>query len=179
MATEYKRMQQLGGAYKDFDPTKMLAREIQVITSGDPASDTGRSIYVCFAPGVVKRIVSYEDFETEMQNAFEEIQAAFMEEIQAAIAAANTAAEAANSAKVAADSAAGFLCVLTCVGRGIGRIRPDRETGASESASARSAALPFRYLALQPERARDCHETLGGGGGGCPARRLLLPEELC
>ena len=106
MVTEYKRMQQLGGAYKDFDPAKMLAREIQVITSGDPASDTGRSIYVCFAPGVVKRIVSYEDFETEMQNAFEEIQAAFMEEIQAAIAAANTAAEAANSAKVAADSAA-------------------------------------------------------------------------
>lgn len=106
MATEYKRMQQLGGAYKDFDPAKMLARELQVITSGDPASDTGRSIYVCFAPGIVKRIVSYEDFETEMQNALEEIQESFTAEIQAAIEAANNAAQAANTAKNLANTAA-------------------------------------------------------------------------
>lgn len=74
------------GAYEDFDSSKMLAGEIAVVTSGDPASDTGRTLYVCFAPGVVKRIVSYEDFESEINNATADVQAAFTEELKAAIA---------------------------------------------------------------------------------------------
>lgn len=94
------------GEFKDFDPNKMVAAELAVVTSGDPASPTGRTLYICFAPGVVKRIVSYEDFENELQNATEEIQKAFTKEIRTAISNSIAATNAANEAKEAADLAA-------------------------------------------------------------------------
>lgn len=94
------------GDFKDFDPNKMVTAELAVVTSGDPVSPTGRTLYVCFAPGVVKRIVSYEDFENELQNATEEIQQAFTQEIRTAITNSIAATNAANEAKEAADLAA-------------------------------------------------------------------------
>lgn len=94
------------GAFADFDPAKMVPGELAVVLSGDPASDTGRTLYICFAPGVVKRIVSYEDFETELQNATEEIQEAFTADVQAAINNAIAATSAANAAQQAATLAA-------------------------------------------------------------------------
>lgn len=94
------------GEFKDFDPNKMVTAELAVVTSGDPASPTGRTLYICFAPGVVKRIVSYEDFENELQNATEEIQQAFTQEIRTAITNSIAATNAANEAKEAADLAA-------------------------------------------------------------------------
>lgn len=94
------------GDFKDFDPNKMVTAELAVVTSGDPASPTGRTLYICFAPGVVKRIVSYEDFENELQNATEEIQQAFTQEIRTAITNSIAATNAANEAKEAADLAA-------------------------------------------------------------------------
>lgn len=57
------------GLYEDFDPTKMIAGEIAVVTGGDPASTTGRAIYVCFEAGVVKRIVDYDDIGDEIAQA--------------------------------------------------------------------------------------------------------------
>lgn len=94
------------GDFKDFDPNKMVTAELAVVTSGDPASPTGRTLYICFAPGIVKRIVSYEDFENELQNATEEIQQAFTQEIRTAITNSIAATNAANEAKKAADLAA-------------------------------------------------------------------------
>ena len=94
------------GEFKDFDPNKMVTAELAVVTSGDPASPTGRTLYICFAPGIVKRIVSYEDFENELQNATEEIQQAFTKEIRTAISNSIAATNAANEAKEAADLAA-------------------------------------------------------------------------
>lgn len=94
------------GEFKDFDPNKMVTAELAVVTSGDPASPTGRTLYICFAPGIVKRIVSYEDFENELQNATEEIQQAFTQEIRTAIENSIAATNAANEAKEAADLAA-------------------------------------------------------------------------
>lgn len=94
------------GSYADFDPNKMLAGELAVVTSGDPASNTGRTLYVCFAPGIVKRIVSYEDFENELSAATEEIQEAFTGDIQAKIAACTAAITAANNAQASANEAA-------------------------------------------------------------------------
>ena len=94
------------GAFKDFDPSKMLPGELAVVRSGDPASPTGRTLYVCFEPGIVKRIVSYEDFENEFRAASDEIRAQFQANIQAAISAANNAASAASVSKQAADQAA-------------------------------------------------------------------------
>lgn len=54
------------GAFKDFDSRKMLPGEIAVILEGDPDTEDGRSIYVCFAPGIVKRFSSYEDVVNEV-----------------------------------------------------------------------------------------------------------------
>lgn len=103
---ENKRMQQLHGAWSQFDPSQLLTAEIAVVTSGDPASSSGRAIYVCFAPGIVKRFTTYEDFENELSAATEEIQKAFTAEIRSAINAAITATNAANAAQKAANAAA-------------------------------------------------------------------------
>lgn len=45
------------GANSEFDPDKMLAGEWAVTTD-----ENTRYIYMCFAPGVVKRVATYEDF---------------------------------------------------------------------------------------------------------------------
>lgn len=95
-----------GGEYKDFDPEKLRPRELAVVLSGDPNASTGRSVYICFAPGVVKRLTTYEDFENEIKNATSDIQAEFTEDIRLAIGNAITATEAANAAQKAAEQAA-------------------------------------------------------------------------
>lgn len=94
------------GIYENFNPSKMLPGEIAVVLSGDPESTSGRSVYVCFQAGVVKRFTTYEDFETELQNATEEVQAAFTAEIQSAINNAIIATNAANAAVSTANAAA-------------------------------------------------------------------------
>lgn len=109
------------GDYSNFDPDKMVTGEIAVVVSGDPNSENGRSVYVCFAPGIVKRFTTYSDFESEIQNATEDVQNQFTEEIRLTIEsaveetaratnaaeAAQTAAENAIEAAAAANAAAG------------------------------------------------------------------------
>lgn len=73
------------GAYADFDPAKLLPGELAVVLSGDPASDNGRSIYVCFAPGEVKRFATYADMMTEIENATEDIKPILKADILAEI----------------------------------------------------------------------------------------------
>lgn len=90
------------GAYADFRPEKMVTAELACVTSGDPAVSDGMSLYICFSPGVVKRIATYADFEREIQNATQEIQDAFTEDVQAAI---QAAIEATNNANVAVTQA--------------------------------------------------------------------------
>ena len=109
------------GDYSNFDPDKMVTGEIAVVVSGDPNSENGRSVYVCFAPGIVKRFTTYSDFKSEIQNATEDVQNQFTEEIRLTIEsaveetaratnaaeAAQTAAENAIEAAAAANAAAG------------------------------------------------------------------------
>lgn len=101
------------GAYADFDPAKMLPGEMAVVLSGDPAASAGRSVYVCFEAGVVKRFTTYEDFESELQSTAEEVREVFTADIQQAISntiaatkAANDAAAATQQAQAAAEAAA-------------------------------------------------------------------------
>lgn len=44
------------GPYKDLDPDKLTPGEWAVVTEGDPNTIDGGSVYMCFAPGVVRRI---------------------------------------------------------------------------------------------------------------------------
>lgn len=89
------------GAYEDFDPNEMLAGELAMVQSGDTASSTGRSIYACFEPGVVKRLADYEDLGDQIAEAggiyIDDIRTT-VNNAQSATAAAQTAAEAARQA---------------------------------------------------------------------------------
>ena len=73
------------GAYEDFKPEKMVTAELACVVSGDPAVSDGRSVYVCFTPGVVKRLTTYADFERELEAESEEIRSQFTQDIKDAI----------------------------------------------------------------------------------------------
>ena len=73
------------GAYADFKPEKMVTAELACVVSGDPAVSDGRSVYVCFTPGVVKRLTTYADFERELNAMSDEIRSQFTQDIKDAI----------------------------------------------------------------------------------------------
>ena len=98
------------GSYEDFDPSKLVAGELAVVTEGDPSSSTGRALYICFEPGAVKRIVDYDDIGDEIAQAAG-IQIDDLRDVvadaESATTAAETAAQNANTAAQAASQAAG------------------------------------------------------------------------
>ena len=100
------------GAYNDFDPEKMLPGEWASVTSGDPGANDGRSVYMCFAPGDVKRMATYTDMQESISEATEDIREQFTEGVesatQAATSAASQATAAASTAEDAADRANGI-----------------------------------------------------------------------
>ena len=53
------------GAYAQFDPSKMKAGEWAVSTDSDTKK---QQIWMCFAPGIVKRMGTVEDFDVEIQR---------------------------------------------------------------------------------------------------------------
>lgn len=63
MAITNARMQQLRGPYADFDKSKALAGEFLVVVANDPAVPSGKAVYIAFAAGDVRRLVSIEDIE--------------------------------------------------------------------------------------------------------------------
>ena len=63
MAIINARMKQLRGPYADFDKSKALDGEFQVVTANDPNVPSGKAVYIAFAAGDVRRLVSIEDIE--------------------------------------------------------------------------------------------------------------------
>lgn len=53
------------GAYAEFDPLKMKAGEWAISTDSDTKK---QQIWMCFAPGIVKRMGTVEDFDVEIQR---------------------------------------------------------------------------------------------------------------
>lgn len=49
------------GTYSAFDSTKLVAGELAVVLSGDPAVSDGRTMYIAFASGAIKRVATWED----------------------------------------------------------------------------------------------------------------------
>lgn len=90
------------GSYEDFDPNELLAGELAVVQDGDPASSTGRALYVCFEPGVVKRIVDYDDIGDEIGEAA----GIYIDDMREVVTDAQTATSAANTATTDANNAA-------------------------------------------------------------------------
>lgn len=73
------------GQFVDFDPSKMLPGEWAVVLDGDSNSKDGKSIYMCFSAGVVKRMATYDDMVDNINNATEDVQNMFTEEMRDAI----------------------------------------------------------------------------------------------
>ena len=101
------------GIFSDFDPDKMIPGEWAVVLSGDPDSKDGTSVYMCFHAGGVKRMATYADMLSNIENATEDIRNQFAEEIlnviknaESAIENANSATDKANGAATSAESAA-------------------------------------------------------------------------
>ena len=90
------------GSYENFDPNELLAGELAVVQDGDPASSTGRALYVCFEPGVVKRIVDYDDIGDEIGEAA----GIYIDDMREVVTDAQTATSAANTATTDANNAA-------------------------------------------------------------------------
>lgn len=99
------------GAYGDFDPNKMLPGEWASVLKDDPKAQDGKSVYMCFAAGDVKRMATYEDMKDNIKEAtgdvVQEVTEKYAGEIKAATKAANVAASAAESATDAANTATG------------------------------------------------------------------------
>lgn len=61
------------GEYGKFDPEKLLPAEWAVVLSGDPNTQDGRAVYLCFDAGNVKRMVMQEDLQKDVEIAVGDI----------------------------------------------------------------------------------------------------------
>lgn len=93
------------GSYANFDPSRMLPGEWAVVLEGDPASASGKTVYMCFAANDVRRFVSIEDMQSILADLTDDVIAEIRAELDAATAAANSAAAQARDAKDAAQAA--------------------------------------------------------------------------
>lgn len=93
------------GAYAEFDPLKMKAGEWAVSTDSDTKK---QQIWMCFAPGIVKRMGTVEDFDTEIQRLIQNYLDGMAQSVEkaqeSAELAASKAQESANSASNAKES---------------------------------------------------------------------------
>jgi chemotaxis protein histidine kinase CheA len=90
------------GAYAQFDPLKMRAGEWAVSTDSDTLK---QQIWMCFAPGVVKRIGTIEDFDVEIKILFQSYMDDISNSVNVARGYAETASSKATSASVSATNA--------------------------------------------------------------------------
>lgn len=78
------------GAYAEFDPSKMKAGEWAVSTDYDTKK---QQIWMCFAPGIVKRMGTVEDFDVEIQRLIQSYLDGMAESVSQAQKSAQTATE--------------------------------------------------------------------------------------
>ena len=91
------------GAYVNFNPAKLMPGEWAVVVSGDSNAKDGKSAYICFAAGDVKRIATYEDMVDNVHDAVDQNNGAIIKEITDA---ANKASQQATGAASRANAAA-------------------------------------------------------------------------
>lgn len=94
------------GAYMDFDPEKILAGEWATVLEGDPSADDGRSTYLGYGDGIVKRMATYEDMAANVKASTQQITEAFTAGVEDALARASTSLTSMEKATAAANDAA-------------------------------------------------------------------------
>lgn len=103
------------GEYEDFDPSKMLSGEWAVVLADDPAVPDGKSVFICFGAGNVKRMATHEEMKGLFGDMTDDIVSQLTTEVNAVIIVAESAAAHANTAgslaleqAKAAEAAAGL-----------------------------------------------------------------------
>ena len=94
------------GAFKDFNPNKLQPGEWATVLEGDPNSQDGKSTYLGYGNGIVKRMATYEDMQENIDNATNEIVTELTTEVNKATANANAATTKANDATKKANASA-------------------------------------------------------------------------
>lgn len=134
------------GAYAEFDPLKMKAGEWAVSTDSDTKK---QQIWMCFAPGIVKRMGTVEDFDTEIQRLIQNYLDGMAQSVsqaqKSAELATNKAQESANSASNAKESE-------------IKAKASETNAKTSETSSAKSKSEAQKYA----EQAKEISESLSG-----------------
>lgn len=134
------------GAYAQFDPLKMKAGEWAVSTDSDTKK---QQIWMCFAPGIVKRMGTVEDFDTEIQRLIQNYLDGMAQSVsqaqKSAELATNKAQESANSASNAKESE-------------IKAKASETNAKTSETSSAKSESEAQKYA----EQAKEISESLSG-----------------
>lgn len=85
------------GKYEDFLPERMMPAEWAIVLSGDPVVSDGKSAFICFSAGVVKRMATYDDMVAQFGEMTDEIIAQLTNDINAVIVIARAAANYANN----------------------------------------------------------------------------------
>ena len=94
------------GNYSDFVPSKMLPGEFAVVQNGDPNSTDGKAVYMAFQTGDVRRLATYNELQTEVSNAAEEIAQDITDDFEQQITPlVNSASQSASNASASATQA--------------------------------------------------------------------------
>ncbi len=174
------------GPYSKFDPSKLLPGEWALVTSGHPDTSDGRALYHCFAAGVVRRMLTYEEAADEMRDildvAFEGLKDDFTASVVAATSAANSAASSASSAATSANSAAAnanaeAAKVLTYVQQELAA-HPEWTTTVVDGSITQKKLHPSLHGLLNAPRRTLSGEVVSASDAyPCPPRGLVVEGE--
>ena len=94
------------GAFTDFDPMQMLPGEWAVMLSDDEETIDGYAVYICYAAGMVKRIVSSDELAALTNNIYADVEDFVNEafDVETIMLAATNARAAAAEAQAAIDA---------------------------------------------------------------------------
>lgn len=158
------------GAYSEFDPLKMKAGEWAVSTDSDTKK---QQIWMCFAPGIVKRMGTVEDFDMEIQilirkylDSMAESVKKAQESAELATSKAQESSDSADKAKASEDKAKEYEesahSTITVINEAAEATRLNKEAAAQAEANAKASenqALSYKNSASASEQASKASET--------------------
>jgi hypothetical protein len=154
------------GAYAQFDPSKMKAGEWAVSTDSDTKK---QQIWMCFAPGIVKRMGTVEDFNIEIQRLIQDYLDGIAESVSQAQKSAQTATEkatsASNSASQAQKSAQTATEKATSASNSASQAQKSAQTATEKATSASNSASQAQKSAQKAEQQAGLVEQKANGRG--------------
>lgn len=154
------------GAYAEFDPLKMKAGEWAVSTDSDTKK---QQIWMCFAPGIVKRMGTVEDFDVEVQRLFQSYLDDIEQSVSQAQKSAQTATQKATSASNSASQAQKSAQTASQKANEVAQISGKIDTAVSQAnvatAKANTATAKANEAAQKAEQQAGLVEQKANGRG--------------